>query len=339
MTPSLDLRRESQEAFRTGAACTSDPHREAGASAGVPQIDYSRVRTYWSGVRPTVLGPYMMQDFGFPAGAGQFRFRGELEGATRLTGSVSADASVLDLGSGVGLWTEHFARSFAKVVSVEASPALHAALIERCSMYPNVVTVNGDALTFDPHERFGLVFLGGLLMYLNDADVVSLLRKLSGCLEADGIILCRESTVRHGMLMRRGDYQVVYRSVRNYAGLFEDSGLSLVKVEANTPYIFAQMACELVKKWKAHVPEWLQCLPIVGRLLYWGLRLGYPWNARLVPRACASLGWRFPLLTNHFFVLKYGTRGEAVSVDGPAGANARESGHGERIPAEGADRH
>lgn len=330
MTPSFGLRRESQEAFLMGGTYTSSPlprsseqaeppppargstepdvRREAGAPTSAPQLDYSRVRAYWSGAKPTVLGPYVMQDFGFPASAGLFRFRGELEIAARLIGDVGADASVLDLGSGVGFWTEHFARAAARVVSVEASPALHAALEERCSTYPNVVTVKGDALKFDPQERFGLVFLGGLLMYLNDADLVALLRKLSGYLETDGMILCRESTVRHGTLVRRGDYQVVYRSVQTYARLFADSGLCLERVETNPPYILAQMACELVKKWKAHVPERLWCLPAVGRFLYWGLRFGGPWQTRLIPRVCASLGWRFPLLTNHFFVLSHGDR-------------------------------
>ena len=316
-----------------------DLPREAGATTSSPRLDYSKVREYWSCVKPSILGPYMMQGFGFPASAGAFRFRGELEIATRLIGDVGPDVSVLDLGSGMGFWTEHFARTFARVGSVEASPCLHADLAERCSAYSNVVTVNGDALTFDPSERFGLIFLGGLLMYLNDADSIALLKKLSGCLEPGGTILCRESTVRQGMLMRRGDYQVIYRSVRGYARLFADSGLYPTSVDTNAPYILAQMACELVKKWKAHVPERLWCLPVIGRLLYWGLRLGHPRSTRLARRVCASLGWQFPLLTNHFFVLRHGDRGDAAWADAPAGENAREASCGGRARAGGAGRH
>jgi SAM-dependent methyltransferase len=280
----------------------------------------------------------MMQDFGFPASAGAFRFRGEIEIATRLIGDVDPDVSVLDLGSGMGFWTEHFARTFARVVSVEASPCLHADLAERCSIHTNVVTVNDDALTFDPCERFGLIFLGGLLMYLNDTDLIALLRKLSGFLEPGGIILCRESTVRRGTLMRQGDYQVIYRSVRGYERLFADSGLYPASVDTNAPYILAQMACELVNKWKAHVPERLWCLPVIGRLLYWGLRLGHPRCTRLARRVCSSLGGQFPELTNHFFVLKRGDQCEAASVGAPTGENASDASRGERTRAEEAGR-
>ena len=55
-----------------------------------------------------------------------------------------------------------------------------------------------------------------------------------------------------------------------------------------------------IKKWKSIIPKPLQCLPLVGRFVYWGLRLGYPWITR-VPMA---LGINFPKLTNHFFVFQ-----------------------------------
>ncbi len=64
------------------------------------------------------------------------------------------------------------------------------------------------------------------------------------------------------------------------------------------------MACELVKKRKTLVPERFRCLPVVGRLAYWGLRLGYPWNTNLISWLFAGTGCEFPSLTNHFFVLR-----------------------------------
>ena len=60
----------------------------------------------------------------------------------------------------------------------------------------------------------------------------------------------------------------------------------------------------MIKSWKTHVPERFWCLPVVGRLAYWGFRLGYPWNVRLFPWMLAKTGRDFPLLTNHFFVLR-----------------------------------
>jgi len=291
-------------------------------AGGTPhQLDYSKVRAYWKRARPSMLGPYMMDGFGFPASAGRFRFRGELNAVAEVIQDLGPGTSVLDLGSGVGIWTEYFAQRFAKVVAVEASSALYEVLKDRCSRYANVTTYNRDVRSFDPNSEFGatggfgLVFLGGLLMYLNDRDVRVLLRKLIPCLEPGALVLCRESTIRDGVTALQGDYQVVYRSVETYRNMFIDAGFDVVSVQANTAYINVQMACELIKKWKALAPDRFQCLPVVGRLAYWGLRLGYPWNTRMIPWLFARMGREFPRLTNHFFVLRPSLQAAASQRD------------------------
>ena len=293
------------------------------AANAPPQLDYSKVRAYWKRAKPSMLGPYMMDGFGFSASAGRFRFRGEIKAVAEAIQDLGPDTSVLDLGSGVGVWTEYFAQRFAKVVAVEASSTLYSALKDRCSRYPNVTTFHHDVLSFTPGDQpplargkfepaegsratggFGLVFLGGLLMYLNDRDIRSLLRSLIPSLAPNALVLCRESTIRHRFKTLQGDYQVVYRSVETYRSILVDAGFDMVSVQANTAYINVQMACELIKGWKALVPERFRCLPVVGRLAYWGLRLGYPWNTRVIPWLFARMGRDFPLLTNHFFVLR-----------------------------------
>ncbi len=239
------------------------------AGASSPQLDYSKVRAYWKQATASILGPYMMDGFGFPACAGRFRFQREQEAVERTIKSLPSSCSVLDLGSGVGFWTEYFAHRFAHVVSVEASPALYSALTDRCSRYPNVTTCNGDVLSFEPREKFGLVFLGGLLMYLDEHDARVLLQRLAPSLEPGGLVLCRESTVRHGTKVLRGEYQVVYRSTETYRRIFVDGGFDVVSAEPNAAYICSQMGCELVKKWKSLVPEQCWCLPVIGHLAYW----------------------------------------------------------------------
>ena len=172
-------------------------------------------------------------------------------------------------------------------------------MVRRCSAHRNVVAVRGDVTSFEPEHAYDLVFLGGMLMYLNEGDVRSLLRRLLRALAPGAMILCRETTVRTGELTRQGDYQAVYRSVSKYTQLFEGCDLSVQHVESNVPYVVMQMGCELIKTWKRAVPKPLQLVPAVGHATYWGLRLGHPWVAR-VP---AALGVSFPELTNHFFVL------------------------------------
>ena len=267
------------------------------------ELNYDAVNKYWRTARPSILGPYMMDGFGFPAAAGRFRFRAETRITQRLIRGLNSDGTVLDLGSGIGCWAEHFAEHFAKVVAVEASTPLYDALKQRCASYPHVETVQGDVLLFKPEDRYELVFLGGLLMYLNEGDVVSLLRKLVRSLESGGTIVCRETTVRQGVATRDGEYQAVYRSVATYTRIFNECGLSAVKVKRNTPYVLMQMGCEFIKKWKALVPKQLQMIPVVGRLVYWALRVGYPWIV-YIPSAFAR---EYPILINHFFVLRPGS--------------------------------
>jgi SAM-dependent methyltransferase len=248
------------------------------------------------------MGPYMMDGFGFPASAGSYRFDAECEIVERLIRSaeIDFDGAVLDLGSGVGFWAEYFAQHFGKVIAIEASVPLYEAMVARCSRYANATLLNDDVMAFEPEDRYSMIFLGGMLMYLNESDVIKLLERVTHFLEPGGIVLCRESTVRSGTLTRQGDYQVVYRSVQTYSSLFSKCGLLVDQVELNTPYFSMQMGCEFIKKWKALVPGPLQAIPLVGGLTYALLRAGGTGLTRLPD----ALGIDFPELTNHFFVLR-----------------------------------
>ncbi len=266
------------------------------------ELDYAGVNQYWSKARPSILGTYKMDGFGFPTGAGRFRFHGESRIVSQLIQKLDRGGAALDLGCGVGYWAEYFARHFAKVVAVEASLPLYETTRQRCTPYPHVATVHGDVLAFEPEDHYELVFLGGMLMYLNESDVIALLQKLVPFLNSGGIILCRETTVPKGTVTRQGEYQAVYRSVSTYREVFRQCGLSVAHVETNVPYVLMQMGCEAVKWWKAIVPRPLQLTDVVGHTMYWALRLGNPW----ITRVPVTLGRAFPELTNHFFVLQAG---------------------------------
>jgi len=193
--------------------------RERGSvTAAAALLDYATIGRFWSKAKPSIMGPYMMEGFGFPASAGSYRFDAERSIVDRLIrgASVNFKGTVLDLGSGVGFWTEYFAQQFGKVIAVDASEPLYEAMKLRCSRYANATLLNDDVLAFQPEDRYSLIFLGGMLMYLNEDDVISLLKKLTSSLQPGGLILCRETTVRQGTVTRDGDYQAVYRSIANY---------------------------------------------------------------------------------------------------------------------------
>ena len=104
-----------------------------GLASGMAELDYATVQQYWNAAQPSTLAPYMMDGFGFPAGAGRFRFRAESEIVKRLIAGSNSNGTVLDLGSGMGYWAEFFSRRFANVVAIEASLPLFEDLKRRCT--------------------------------------------------------------------------------------------------------------------------------------------------------------------------------------------------------------
>ena len=249
----------------------------------------------------------MMDGFGYPASAGNFRFRAEARIVRHLLASVERNGTVLDLGSGVGYWAKEFAHSFSQVVAIEGSHALYPELEKRCAPYTNIRTINGNVLSFDPDGHYNLVFLGGLLMYLNEHEVIDLLQKLIPCLGPDAIILCRESTVRGETVTLTDDYPVIYRSVLDDQRIFKQCKLILMQVKRNEPYVLMQTECNLIQQLKQIVPKLFQAFRIVGCLTHESLRLGAFWIKHL-PKVFRI---PFPSLENHFFVLG---RGANVNV-------------------------
>ncbi|MFP6662593.1 MAG: hypothetical protein VCC00_00115 [Deltaproteobacteria bacterium] len=71
-------------------------------------------------------------------------------------------------------------------------------------------------------------------------------------------------------------------------------------MELNTPYVLMQMGCESIRMWKENVSESLQAISLAGGIVYGALRMGGP----LLTRVPEVLGFDFPELRNHFFVLR-----------------------------------
>jgi trans-aconitate methyltransferase len=266
----------------------------------VTDLDYSRVNRYWDAVRPSVMGPYMMDGLGFPEGAGWFRLQAEAEIVDRLIQDVNIDGTVLDLGSGVGLWAEFFSKRFNHVIAVEASAALYQDLDRRCSQYENVETRHMDVSNFQPEREYSLLFFGGMLMYLNTDDVIVLLRKLVPFLESGGTVLCRETTIREGTDTRTGRYQAIYRSENEYVRIFKAAGLEVAAVELNTPYTLLEVGSQAIQTWQRLVPKPFQMTPVLGHLTYWSLRLTEPLPLKILD----TMDLPYPQLRNHFFSLR-----------------------------------
>ena len=274
--------------------------------ASSQQIDDDVVESYFGGTGGDAAAAMSMMahEHDLPSRALDYRLRKELTTVGEWLDLVGGSGRVLDLGCGAGAWVELFARRYQAVIGVERSPLMVEAARKRVSHLPNAHILQGDTRQDLPEGPFDMIFLGGLCMYLNDADVVELLRSLKRRLGEEASIILRESTVRKGMLLAQGEYQAVYRSVQLYAQLFEDAGFSHAKVVPNSAYSNLLIAEELVDFRR----KWLPFLPkdslLLGHLTWWGLRGITPISFWALPLALSALNIPWPRLQNHFFRLR-----------------------------------
>lgn len=269
-------------------------------------IDYRAVRSYFA--QPTDgnadCASYMAHAQDLPGSAANYRFRKELATMRDWIAAVGSSSRVLDIGCGSGAWTELFAARFASVTALEQSPVMLAAARTRLAPYSNVELVNQDARDPLPPGPFGLVFVGGLCMYLSDSDAASLVRSVVERLADGGCVIFRESTVAGGYERPEGEYQAIYRSVDTYRTLFREAGLPGVIVRRNQGYTRMEIAVELVELRRRRVPILPHSSPFLGALTWRLLRASSPVSFGLLPRVFARPGVRWPHLQNHFFMLK-----------------------------------
>ena len=270
------------------------------------QIDDDVVERYFDGkggTAPAAMSK-MVHEYNLPSSAVAYRLSKELKAISAWLDSVGQTGRVLDVGCGAGAWVEIFANRYQSVLGVERSSLMVEDAKRRVAHLSNAQVLQGDGRQDLPAGPFELIFLGGLCMYLGDADVVALLRSLKPRLSEGGTIILRESTVREGLLLAKGEYQAVYRSVDLYQKLFEEAGIPCVEVRRNSGYTSMEVAEGAV----VFRRKWLPFLPkdslLLGNLTWLVLRAASPISFWALPQALSRLNIAWPKLQNHFFKLQ-----------------------------------
>jgi SAM-dependent methyltransferase len=270
------------------------------------QIDDAAVARYFNGAGGGTANTVSMvaHEHNLPTSATRYRLNKELDAVSDWLNAVSDSGRVLDIGCGAGAWAEIFAERYQAIIGIERSPLMVKAARKRVAHLFNVEIFEGDGRKNLPEGPFDMIFLGGLCMYLKDADVVALLHSLKHRLSRGGSIILRESTVRQGVSLTRGEYQAVYRSVSRYHQLFEDAGPFHEETRRNYGYtdmITAEELVDLRRKWLSFLPKDSATL---GRLTWWTLRMATPISFWVLPRMLSRLNISWPRLQNHFFRLR-----------------------------------
>ena len=146
--------------------------------------------------------------------------------------------------------------------------------------------------------------------------------RLKERLSEGGSIILRESTVRHGVALAKGEYEAVYRSVNAYRQLLDGGGPFSVEVRPNYGYasmVTAEALVDLRRRWLPFFPKESA---ILGALTWWALRGTTPLSLWAMPRVLSRLNIPWPSLQNHFFRLQRVDHGLALVYECPGSAGS-----------------
>jgi len=148
--------------------------------------------------------------------------------------SFKKSDTVVDLGAGIGLWSDFFSKKVSKVYLVEKQEHFitHAKKRINDLMLFNIETVLSDVIDFDIQENsVDYVFISGVTIYLSDDVLYVLAKKIFSYLKPNGKLIHRDA---YGINERYVvdkysdalglDYSALYRTREEYDNYFIKKG-------------------------------------------------------------------------------------------------------------------
>jgi len=132
--------------------------------------------------------------------------------------------NILELGSGIGRYTSHFAEKSNHVTTVDFIDKFVEQNQETNARFNNISFLCSDVLELDFEAgSFDFIFMNWLMMYLDDQQIALLRDRLRGWLRTNGMIFFRESCfVGASGQAYESDEITRYRSDVHYMQLFEN---------------------------------------------------------------------------------------------------------------------
>ena len=150
---------------------------------------------------------------------------------------LNNESKVLDLGSGTGQWAYRFSPFADSITLVEFSKEMMT-LAKRNSkdkIY-NFKFIVCEAQDFLSDELYELIWISGLLIYLNDQELARLIKNCKKMLSPGGCLILRDGTglkERHEINNQFSEtlnhnYSATYRTAKEYITEFHKGGFELV---------------------------------------------------------------------------------------------------------------
>ncbi len=230
-------------------------------------LDTAKVAEFWNQARKQAEQDqqtgYLQDEW--PAALGHNRLRGEWALVSRWLDEHDVPrGACLDVGCGSGVWLERLAPRFARAHGIDLSSEMvesARAHLARCGITNATVEVQ-SALELAEAGAYDLIFVGGVLMYLNDDVVERMLAVLGSLLTPGGLLILRESTsspepwyrdtpLSPGLFAPAGPagqaskprppYFAIYRTPQTYPRLAAGQALTVLEHRPNREYKLADL--------------------------------------------------------------------------------------------------
>lgn len=171
----------------------------------------------------------------------------------------------VDLGCGIGDWTERFAELADEVHACDVSPDFVAQTRLRV---PAAIVECADLREYRFPRQSDLVYVGAVLTYLPDADVLDVLRRIRATTVPGALVVVRDYCVFNlgrPTINDRGDFYSVHRRARDLRLLAAVAGLTCIELRAS-PSMYAEVMTRAVPLlrwpmralWRIATATWLR---------------------------------------------------------------------------------
>ena len=202
-------------------------------------------------------GGYLSHEY--PEALARRRFEAERRQVQRwLEAHNHGSRACLDVGCADGTWLRSLAPAFERSCGIDVSE--HAVAHVEQKLVPEhggALTVHcSGLLEFEPADRFDLIFVGGVLMYIEDEDLDDAVQRLTRWLAPGGLLILRETVHRRETYYRdsplspglfadrdapRRPYRAIYRPRRLIVDRLMQGGLEVLERKDNSAYKLSDM--------------------------------------------------------------------------------------------------
>ncbi|MDB4958773.1 MAG: methyltransferase protein [Myxococcales bacterium] len=180
----------------------------------------------------------------------------------RLRAERSRYLRCVDLGCGFGDWTEQFAQIAGEVHGCDLSADFVAQTRARV---PSARIEHAEIQSYRLPRDVDLVYVGAVLMYLPDDDVLGVLRRIRRVITPTALVIVRDyCTFNLGRpnTVARGGYYSVHRRPEHVRALCERAGLRFAEARSS-PSIYAEVMARGIRglRWPLRALWRLATLP------------------------------------------------------------------------------